>query len=184
MRVRNLWLLRHAQPLIKKGICYGQLDVPADLAATKTCAKEIAKVLPKRINVVTSPLQRCELLIQVLIGLEPDLIRKNDKKLQEMHFGQWEGRAWADIPEAELTAWTDDFEHYRAGRTGESVAQFMARVAAAIDELDAAKDTHWVTHAGVIRAATLIAQGLRHIDRADQWPVEVPSYGQWCKLSF
>ena len=180
----TLWLVRHALPLIDKGICYGQLDVPVDLEATKACALELHKRLPKNIAVITSTLQRCELLASVLIGLRPDLIVKNDPKFQEMHFGQWEGRAWADIDPAELAAWTADFAHYRAGGSGESVTQFMARVAAAFDELDPTKDTLWVTHAGVIRAATLIAQGIRQISRADQWPVDAPSYGQWCKLSF
>ena len=179
----TLWLVRHALPLIEKGICYGQLDVAADLQATQTCAKELYKVLPKGITIVTSPLQRCELLAQIFIGLQPDLIPKKDARLQEMHFGQWEGRPWADIDPAELTAWTDDFANYRAGGTGESVTQFMARVAAAFDELDPVKDTLWVTHAGVIHAATLIAQGIRHINRADEWPTDAPAYGQWCKLS-
>ena len=100
-----------------------------------------------------------------------------------MSFGQWEGCPWADIDKAELTAWTDDFANYRAGDTGESVAQFMVRVASAFDELDPTQDTLWVTHAGVIRAATLIAQGIRHIHQADQWPTDAPAYGQWCKLT-
>ena len=180
----SLWLVRHAQPLIEKGVCYGQLDVVADIKATQNCAVELVKTLPKGISVITSPLQRCELLAHIFIGLKTDLMVKNDPKLREMSFGQWEGRAWADIDPAELKAWTDNFANYRAGGTGESVTQFMARVAEAFDELDPQKDTLWVTHAGVIRAATLIAKGIRHIERADQWPAEAPSYGQWCKLSF
>ena len=183
----SLWLVRHAQPIIEKGVCYGQLDVPADLEATQTCAKNLLNVLPNSLTVITSPLQRCELLAHVFIGLEPDLRGKNELKtapnLQEMHFGQWEGRAWADIDPAELTAWTDDFANYRAGGTGESVSQFMTRVAAAFDELDPIKDTLWVTHAGVIRAATLIAQGIRQITQASEWPTDAPAYGQWCKLT-
>lgn len=179
----TLWLLRHAQPLIEKGICYGQLDVKVDLLKTQKCAKMLQKVLPINACIVTSPLQRCELLAPVLIGLQPDLMVKKDARLQEMHFGDWEGRAWADIDPAELAAWTDDFAHYRVGGTGESVAQFMARVASAFDELDPTKDTLWITHAGVIRAATLIAQGIRHISRANEWPTDAPSYGQWCKLT-
>ena len=179
----TLWLVRHAQPLIASGICYGQLDVPADPAATQICAKELFKVLPKGIIVITSPLQRCELLAPKLIGLQPDLMVKSDARLQEMNFGQWEGRPWAEIDRAELDAWTADFAHYRAGGAGESVDQFMARVAAAFDELDPARDTLWITHAGVIRAATLIASGIRHISRADEWPLAAPAYGQWCKLT-
>ena len=180
----TLWLARHAQPLIKKGVCYGQLDVPADLADTQKCAQALAGVLPIGALLVTSPLQRCEQLAPVLIALRPDLTVKKDARLQEMHFGQWEGRAWAAIDPAELAAWTDNFAHYRAGGTGESVAQFMARVAQAFDALDrtTTRDNIWLTHAGVIRAARLIAQGIRHINRASQWPLDAPAYGQWCKL--
>jgi alpha-ribazole phosphatase len=169
--------------LIDKGICYGQFDVAADRPATQTCAEELHKMLPKGITIITSPLQRCELLAHELIGLQPDLTVKNDPKLQEMSFGQWENRAWADIDKTQIDAWTADFAHFRAGGTGESVAQFMARVCQAFDELDPVQDTLWVTHAGVIRAATLIARGVRRIFRADEWPTDAPAYGQWCKLS-
>ena len=178
----TLWLVRHALPLIDKGICYGQLDVKADLTETQKCAEMLKNVLPAGASLFTSTLQRCELLAPILIGLRPDLTYKKDARLQEMNFGRWEGRPWADIDTAELTAWTDDFAHYRAGGTGESVTQFMTRVAAAFDELDPTKNTVWITHAGVIRAATLLAQGIRHISRADQWPTHAPAYGQWCKL--
>ena len=180
---RFLWLVRHAQPLIEAGICYGQLDVPADEAATQTCAEELLKALPQGITVACSPLQRCELLAPVLIGLRPDLTVKIDPKLQEMNFGQWEGKPWAAIAQTELQAWTDDFANYRAGQTGESVAQFMTRVGAAFDELNPEQDTLWITHAGVIRAASLLASGIRNITRADQWPIAAPAYGQWCKLT-
>ena len=182
MGAKQLWLVRHALPLVDKGICYGQLDVSADVQATRHCAQELAKALPNRIAVITSPLQRCELLAKELQSLRPDSAYKTEPKLQELNFGQWEGRPWADIPEAELTAWTNDFANHRAGGTGESTTQFMARVATAFDALDSTRDTLWVTHAGVIRAATLIAQGVRAISRADQWPIDAPAYGQWCKL--
>ena len=178
----SLWLVRHALPLIDKGICYGQLDVKADPLHTQQCADALDRVLPAGVHVFTSPLQRCELLAQAFIGLQPGLTIKKDTRLQEMNFGQWEGCPWADIDETELTAWTDNFAHYRAGATGESAGQFMARVASAFDALDPALDTVWITHAGVIRAVTLIAQGIRHISRADQWPTDAPAYGQWCKL--
>ena len=178
----TLWLVRHALPLIEPGICYGQLDVPADLAATETGASALVQALPKGITVITSPLQRCEHLAHILRGLQPDLTLKTDPGLQEMNFGQWEGRPWADIDPAALSAWTDDFAHYRAGGTGESVEQFMTRVGEAFDQVDPTKDTLWVTHAGVIRAATLLALGIRRISQASDWPTHAPAYGQWCKL--
>jgi alpha-ribazole phosphatase len=54
----------------------------------------------------------------------------------------------------------------------------MARVAQAFDELSAAH-TVWITHAGIIRAAQLIASGVRRVDRAGQWPQEGVACGQW-----
>ncbi len=178
----KLWLVRHAQPLIDKGICYGQLDMQADAKATNGCAAALAKVLPPHIQVASSPLQRCKQLADALSGLLPGLVFTSDTRLQEMHFGSWENRAWANIPKSELDEWTADFGNFPAGQSGESVSQFMKRVASAFDSLPREKDVLWVTHAGVIRAVHLLAQGVRGIERADQWPSNAPSYGQWCTL--
>ena len=179
----TLWLVRHARPLIEPGICYGQLDVAADAEATRVGAEALAGLLPHGIPVLCSPLQRCEQLAQVLLGLRADLAYKTDARLKEMNFGQWEGQRWDAIDPAALAAWTDHFAHHTAGTRGESVATFMARVAAAFDERPRAASV-WITHAGVIRASQLLAQGVRHIARADQWPVDAPAFGQWCTLDF
>lgn len=196
----KLWLVRHAQPLIDAGICYGRLDMAADADATAECAARLAAQLPAGLRVVSSPLQRCEQLAHALHALRPDLAYKTDGQLQEMDFGQWEGCAWQDIPRAELEAWTSDFAQYKAGRDGESVTAFMARVGAAFDGLTPPSqtltpalspraraqdsgDVLWITHAGVIRAVELLTRGMRHIERADQWPVEAPKYGQWRTLT-
>lgn len=189
------WLARHAQPLIEQGICYGQLDLPADADHTLASARLLAAALPAQIHLSCSPLQRCEQLALALLALRPDLTCKTDARLQEMNFGRWEGRAWAAIAPAELQAWTDNFAHYKPGSvgdggidnsadSGESVSRFMARVASAFDELPHDADTLWITHAGVIRAASLIAGGMRQLDDAAQWPLAAPAYGQWCKLNF
>lgn len=178
----KLWLVRHAQPLIATGICYGQLDMPADDLANSQCARNLADVLPQGTIVITSPLQRCEQLRPVLIGLRPDLTFKTDPKLMEMDFGAWEARPWANIPKQELDAWTADFGNYPVGGSGETVGEFMARIVAAWDELPAAENVLWITHAGVVRAASLVAQGTRQIADAGQWPADGPAYGQWCTL--
>ena len=194
----KLWLVRHAQPLIEAGICYGRLDLAADVAATAECARQLAELLPAGIQVRTSPLQRCEQLAHALQALRPDLAYEIDARLAEMDFGCWEGRAWNDIDRAELQAWTDDFACYAAGQEGESVTGFMARVALAFDELtrgtltpalsqrereeEGENDTLWITHAGVIGSVRLIAQGLRIIEHAGQWPRDAPDYGQWRTL--
>ena len=68
---------------------------------------------------------------------------------------------------------------------GESVAQFMQRVAAVWDETALAADapTLWITHAGVIRAATLLQGGQRQITSASQWPAAAPGFGRWVQLT-
>lgn len=178
----RLWLVRHAQPLIASGICYGRKDVLADESATAECARMLATMLPQATRVISSPLQRCERLAHTLSGLRADLTYKTDPRLQEMDFGSWEGRSWQDVGPAELQVWTDGFAHHCVGGNGESTLQVMARVAAAFDELQGEPDTLWITHAGVIRAAELIARGQRQITRAEEWPIAAPAYGQWCKL--
>lgn len=175
----NLWLVRHAQPLIAPGVCYGALDVPADEPATERAAQALVDFVPHGCQVICSPLQRCEQLAHVIRGLRPDLMHKTDARLAEMDFGQWEGQRWDALDRRELDGWTDDFAHWRCGR-GESVQGFMARVAGVWDDTQASgQATVWITHAGVIRAAMLLAQGTRKVQRADQWPKDAPGFGEW-----
>ncbi len=185
----SLWVVRHAQPLIAPGICYGALDVPADPAATQHAAHELAQVLPHGAVLHTSVLHRCEQLAQEIGGLRPDLIHKSEPRLVEMNFGIYEGVAWADIPKDALDAWTADFSNHRFGGK-ESVAEFMARVTAVWDEglvlaapfPERLPDQVWITHAGVARAAALLDQGIRMPYSATQWPVQAPAFGGWIRL--
>ncbi len=178
----TLWLVRHAPVLLAPGTCYGVLDVAADLAATRQSAASLAAVLPSGARISTSPLQRCEQLAHVLLGLRPDLTLETDLRLQEMNFGAWEGQRWSDIPRSEFDAWMADFAGHAVGGHGESVRAVMARVANAFDALSAGTPTVWVTHAGIIRAAQLLANGTREVTRADQWPTEGVACGQWRTL--
>jgi len=179
----TLWLVRHAQVLAAAGSCYGALDLPADPAATRQVAVALAAALPPQAAVSTSPLQRCEQLAQALQGLRPDLTFKTDARLQEMNFGSWEGRRWDMIAQSEFDAWTANFARHAVGGHGETVRAVMARVAQAFDELGHDADAVWITHAGVIRAAQLLAQGIREVERADQWPLEATACGQWRTLA-
>jgi alpha-ribazole phosphatase len=45
------------------------------------------------------------------------------------------------------------------------------------------QDSVWITHAGVIRAATLLSKGIRAIKQADEWPHQAPGFGEWCSLA-
>lgn len=175
----SLWLARHAQPLVDAGVCYGALDVAADGPATEAAAQRLAQALPAGLAVVAcSPLRRCVQLARALQALRPDLAATPDPRLAEMDFGHWEGRRWDDIGAAALQAWTDDFANHRPGG-GECVADVMARVAGAYKTLRPGEPTLWITHAGVIRAAGLIARGTSHVQHAHEWPAQAPAFGAW-----
>ena len=185
----TLWLVRHAQVLLEPGTCYGALDVPADPDATRQCAQALSALLPVGAALRTSPLQRCEQLALALFGLRPDLMLQTDARLQEMNFGDWEGRRWNEISQSDLDAWTASFSDHVVGGRGESVRAVMDRVALAFDELlvaanrPGAPHTVWITHAGIIRATQLLAQGIRQVSRAEQWPLDGTACGQWRTLS-
>ncbi len=175
----KLWLVRHARPLIEPGICYGATDMASDIQATEACAQTLAQVLPQDVRVMTSPLQRCTQLAQALQTLRPDLQATPDARLAEMDFGCWEGVRWDAIPKADFDHWMANFNTYRFGGH-ESVGEFMQRVALArADTAVQTWPTVWITHAGVARVMTLLAQGLTRVERADQWPKAAPEWGQW-----
>jgi alpha-ribazole phosphatase len=177
------WLVRHAQPLIAPGVCYGATDVAADEHATLLTARTLAQALPPGLSVISSPLQRCERLANCLQRLRPDLPYETDVRLAEMDFGCWEGQRWDAIAQVDYERWLAAFGSHRFGGR-ESVSEFMQRVAAAWDETQRrGVDVVWITHAGVIRAVTLLRQGVRRPEQAAQWPREVLAFGAWCELT-
>ena len=186
MKSRQLWVVRHAQPLVAPGICYGALDVTADPAATAECARRLAVVLPHRLWVRHSPLQRCEQLAQSLQALRPDLASEADGRLVEMDFGTWQGRAWTDIAHADIEAWTPRFADHCPGG-GESLASMLRRVAHALQEAHETAerqqgDVLWISHAGVARCVQWLQDGRAANGvppQADQWPLEAPAPGYW-----
>lgn len=169
-----LYLLRHTRVAWPPGLCYGQSDVPlADTFPQELAA--IRAAWPAELTdcrVRCSPLSRCVRLAEGL-GLSYQV----DARLMELNFGQWEGKAWDDLPPEELNPWMEDFVE-QAPPGGESYQQLAVRAAAAWADGQAegpGEPWLWVTHAGVIRAMRCQARG---------WPlargfeVEV-GYGEW-----
>jgi alpha-ribazole phosphatase len=184
----QVWLLRHGRVLLPPGMCYGRADVAADAQHTTQAAQTLwdhwrhsGQPVPR--VVWCSPRQRTRQLADALRSLGLDAPIQLDERLAEMDFGCWEGRAWADIAEPELTAWTSDFSDYRPGG-GESTTQFLERVASAWSALGAGSpDVLWVTHAGVIRAVHwLLTHGCHTSPQPAQWPHHAPEPGKWTRL--
>ncbi len=183
----TLWLVRHAQPLIQEGLCYGQLDIPADPLATQHAAQAIAPLLPVGAKLYCSGLQRAQQLAQAIqqqlartIHDQRDALLLNiDVRLNEMNFGSWEGVAWDEIPKAAFDRWTQDFDQHRFGGA-ECLRDLLIRVHRALLKLTTTEDAIWVTHAGVIRAVNYLQQyGLQSLATAATWPTEAPAFGRW-----
>lgn len=179
-----LWLVRHAPVLAEKGRCYGVSDWPAEAAATAEAAEKLAQRLPRGLSVLVSPLQRCQQLARTLQPLRPDLSFQNDERLVELNFGAWEGVSWNAIERADFDLWLADFAHAKPGGNGESVAALMARVGDLWSDWRATgNDAAWITHAGVMRAALLLAKGVHLPTAASDWPADDLPFGELLKLN-
>lgn len=180
------WLVRHAQPRVAPGVCYGATDLAADAPATQASAVALAQHLPVGVLLWSSPLQRCLSLAQALVQLRPDLTLRTDARLAEMNFGCWEGQPWEAIPRTALDDWTGNFAHHRFGGI-ESVAELLQRVASARADTSAQAEREgrglvWVTHAGVMRAVRWLQQGGTQVVQAHEWPREPLAFGAWQRV--
>jgi alpha-ribazole phosphatase len=141
----RLYLIRHPQPAIAAGICYGHSDI-GSAEDSHECACALRPLLPDNAPLYTSPLRRCLDLAQ---ALNPAPII--DARLVEMNFGAWEMQRWDDIPRSELDAWAADPINFTPPR-GESASALRLRVTALLRELP--EVAVLVTHGGVLRACT------------------------------
>lgn len=153
-----LHLIRHTTPAIDKGICYGQLDVPLlPDAYTAQWQALLPQLLPANQYrcVYSSPLSRC-LQLATQLAAQLALPLHTDDRLMELHFGEWEGRAWNELPPDELNPWMEQFVT-AAPPGGESFEQLHQRVGAWWQQTE--QPALVVTHAGVIRSLCCHAQG-------------------------
>ena len=140
-------LIRHPCPDVAKGICYGQLDLGLLAGWQQAMQPALGWSFDA---VITSPLRRCRepaewlaAQAKVALAIDPDLM--------EMHFGQWEGRAWQDFDGPEARAWAADFLN-TAPPGGESLAKMASRVRLALERIvQQCRQPMIVTHAGPIR---------------------------------
>jgi len=154
----RLILIRHPQPLVDAGICYGSTDLDVAPGELERTLAALAPRLPAGLPVYSSPLRRCAGLAACL-SATPIF----DARLVEMHFGGWETRAWDDIPRAEIDAWAADMVDYQPGG-GESVLRMAARIAAFHADLQRQLGDDGgaivICHAGAMRLLSACHAGL------------------------
>jgi len=161
----QLYLVRHPQPLVNPGLCYGRTDLAVAAAETARVAAALSNALPAGAALFSSPLQRCLDLATALDG--GSLIC--DARLAELDFGSWEMQAWEHIARADIDAWAADTVHYRPGG-GESVLHMAERVNAFYADLAALSPAHAfiVCHAGTIRLLAECGRGATPLQMAQR----------------
>lgn len=184
----KLHLVRHPQPAVDPGICYGASDVAVtEDELSRVQAALQAQGLPGRLPLHASPLQRCALLAR---RLQPTSLHL-DARLAEMDFGDWEMRPWSAISRSEVDAWAGDLLHHRPGGA-ENVLDVARRVDDFVATLraDAAAghcaEALVICHAGTIRLLLAMQSGLP-LEQAALQAAATPhgiGYGEIIMLEF
>ena len=155
----ELYLIRHTEPLIEKGTCYGQLDCLVTDEYEQSLAKINGYFSDKEISAIySSPLIRCAKLATDLADSQQLAKVTYIEELKEIHFGDWEGKKWADIPRIKIDEWNNNRLTFQFPN-GESPIKFHERILQCLSELvshsesiKASGKIIIIAHAGVIRS--------------------------------
>ncbi|WP_174275377.1 histidine phosphatase family protein [Sphingomonas bacterium] len=165
MTAYPLHLLRHGAPELA-----GRLLGRTDCAATEDGIAEcVAQAEPLDLaRIVTSDLRRAS-VSAAAIGAVKRLPIAIDPRWRELDFGEWDGRATAEIDPAALGRFWDDPDA-NPPPGGETWSSLRTRVAQAIGALPPVP-TLVVTHGGAMRAALAALCGL---GQAQTWAFDLP----------
>lgn len=172
----EIYLIRHTTPVFEPGLIYGRkelllhADFPLELEAVRSQLNGGFDI------VFSSPALRCTELAK---ALSPEFMA--DDRLQELDFGEWEGKTWGTVDQPALQAWMDDYVNV-CTPGGESMMQMYARVEAFWEELGQSGygKAAIVTHAGVIR---LILSIVNEIALTSVFDIKI-AYGEVVRVHF
>ena len=151
----TLHFVRHGRAQDVDGRCIGHTD-RAVSEAGEAEIEALARLLdPHDLPCFSSDLIRAresaDRLTTGSVTLEP--------RLREMNFGEWEGRTWSELEQADsrrMREWMAEWTTIRAPG-GESFADVVDRVRSWLHELPRDTSRHLVVaHAGSIRAAAVV----------------------------
>jgi alpha-ribazole phosphatase len=174
----EIFLIRHTQPNVEKGICYGQTDLDVNDSFIEEVEQIQAKIQEfdfKNLQVYSSPLQRCSKLAEALF---PSSF-KVDKRLMELNFGMWEMKKWDEIPKEESQYWFEDWVTQMTPN-GESYEDLYERCVDFWQEMQLKNFDKIcvVSHEGFIRASHSY---FRKISLKDSFDLQV-GYGEVIKI--
>ena len=149
----EILLIRHA-PALTEGRMAGRRDVAADCRDLAALA-DLRAAVGAFDHLWISPALRCR---QTALALWPDQVGQFDARLWEQDFGEWEGVAFADLPDLGPLSAVDLATHCPPG--GESFAVLCERVFAVLtDAANLGGRVVIVAHAGPIRSGLALALG-------------------------
>jgi len=172
-------LIRHAQPAVDPGICYGSLEL-ALMEPMQPEASLIVAGIGAPDVIVTSPAARArDSASQLIACLPTPQACEIEPRLREMDFGSWEGQRWDAIPREALDLWAGNLMTARP-HGGETPAEMLERVGSWADSLDTQSDARlWVvSHAGTMRMLAAHWLGVP-LSQTLQWSL---GFGATCKF--
>lgn len=153
-----LTLFRHPK-LSAEGVIYGRADPPLAPEAPRQIEDALRRAEELRLSppeIIASPAPRARALAEPLAALLGVALRI-DERLIELDFGAWEMALWKEVDRALSEPWLAD--PWRLSPPGgETLASLTERVAEALG--DAPEGAVLVCHAGPIRAARMLRQGM------------------------
>ncbi len=152
----RLILVRHPKPRCEPGICYGRLDLECDPGALEAAVARLGEIAAVA-RVFSSPARRAR---DLAARLSAEAVI--DARLQELDFGDWEGRRWQDLGREAIETWHMGLPD-SAPPNGETLSAMATRCADWLASLDrGSQPILAVTHAGPIRVirATLKTEPL------------------------
>jgi broad specificity phosphatase PhoE len=129
------------------------------MAGRRECLALARQLRLPNVTLISSDLDRAR-ASATLLTASPVI---TEPRLREMHFGDWEGKYWAELEREDGDfdgEWSDEWTTIRAPG-GESFDDVIERVAAWLDALPlTGGDFLVVAHAGSIRAAAVVLLGI------------------------
>ncbi len=138
----DIYFIRHTSVGVSKAVCYGSSDVPLSdnfvyekQEVLQKFQKSASALHTKQVHIYSSPLQRCKLLAEFIGNQINDKLAVNlDKRVQEMHFGDWEMKKWDELPIDSFQAWMTAFVNTQVPN-GENLLQLHDRTTNFINEI-------------------------------------------------
>ncbi len=155
----RLHFVRDGSAARAEGRCIGQTNLRLSAVGRKESMALARRLELPYATYISSDLERARATAN-LLTMSPVI---SEPRLREMHYGEWDGRYWADLDIAEGVYTGDYSDAWTAIRSpgGESFDDVVARITEWLEALPrTGGDFLVVAHAGSIRAAAVVLLGI------------------------